>query len=160
MISKGRMAMDALKFLFKGQSKGELALRLAPDIMFGGLEAAMTPGDLGDKIIAGTGSAVGATTGGLLLGKLGRGNLLATQALDLAGSLSGDFAGRAGADAVLKGKDLVMGGKGQTPYERLSEQQQVDLRKAIKTQVLADLGLLPGSAQQYLTDPTTGMGVA
>ena len=37
----------------------------------GGLWQLYTPGDLGDKIIAGTASTLGGATGGLALGKLG-----------------------------------------------------------------------------------------
>ena len=55
-----RMAGAALgvgRSLFKGMGPADIALRLGPDAMFGVMEGAMTPGDLGDKIIAGTGSA-------------------------------------------------------------------------------------------------------
>ena len=47
-----------------------------------------------------------------------------------------------------------MGGKGQTPYEKLSETQMVDLQESAKAQLLAELGLLPGSTQSALVDPT------
>ena len=120
----------------------------------------MTPGDLGDKVIAGTGSALGGVSGGLLLGKLGGKSPMLTQALDMAGSIGGDFAGRAGADMIMRGKDKLMGGKGQNPYERLNEEQQQMLAENIRTQMLSELGLLPASAQQYFSDATTGMGVS
>ena len=97
-------------------------MRLAPDIMFGGLEAAMTPGDIGDKIIAGTGSAMGGALGGLALGKLGGKNQALGTALDMAGSIAGDFGGRAVSDAVLRGKDAITGGQGLTPYEKMSQE--------------------------------------
>lgn len=150
-----RMAGGSLKFLkslFAGQSPGEIALRLAPDIGFGVLEGAMTPGDLADKLIAGTGSAAGGVSGGLLLGKLGGKNQMLTQALDMAGSIGGDFAGRAGADVLMKAKDKVMGGKGQNPYDRMSEAQSKQFAEEIRSQLLAELGLLPGSTQSYLID--------
>ena len=66
----GRFAGNALKSLFKipgtdkFMSSGDIAARLAPDIMFGGLEAAMTPGDLADKLIAGGSTALGGSMGG------------------------------------------------------------------------------------------------
>ena len=53
-----------------------------------------------------------------------------------------------------------MGGKGQTPYERLSEEQQMMLAQQIEKQVLQAYGLLPGTRDQYFQDPTTGMGVS
>ncbi len=155
----GRFAGDALKWLFKDMGKGEIAMRIAPDLMFGGLEAAMTPGDIGDKVIAGTGSALGGSMGGVLLGKMGGTGALGT-VLDMAGSIGGDMVGREASSALLRGKDKLMGGEGRTPYEKMSEQQQLELLQAGKTQALAELGLLPGNFQEYLVDPTTGMGVS
>ena len=152
-----RLAGSALKYLFKGQGPGEIAMRVTPDILFGGLEAAMTPGDLGDKAIAGLSSATGGVTGGLLLGKLGGNNQMLSTALDMAGSIGGDFVGRSVGDAAMKGKDLVMGGKGQNPYERLNEEQQRLMMEDAKVQVLAELGLLPGGYQTALVDPTLAM---
>ena len=64
-------------------------------------------------------------------------------------------------DNVSRGKDLLMGGKGQTAWERMSEQQQAQYAAELEQQILAKYGLLiPGSREQYLVDPTTGMGVA
>tara|TARA_R100001129_G_C5317495_1_gene246798 strand:+ start:1592 stop:2086 length:495 start_codon:yes stop_codon:yes gene_type:complete len=161
LVAKGasktpRMALDALKFLFKGQTSPEIALRIAPDVLFGVLEGTMTPGDIGDKLIAGGGSALGSTVGGLTLGKLAGRNQLAGIALDTAGSLGGDFAGRAGADLILRGKDKLAGGEGLTPYENLGERQRQELTEQVQTQLLAELGLLPSSTQQYLVNPNIG----
>ena len=158
-VKGGRFAGDALKWLFKDMGKAEIAMRIAPDLMFGGLEAAMTPGDIGDKLIAGTGSALGGSLGGVALGKLGGPGALGT-VLDMAGSIGGDMIGREGASLILRGKDKLSGGQGLTPYEKMSEQQQLELLQAGKTQALAELGLLPGNYQEFLTDPSTGMGVS
>ena len=38
--------------------KDDILMTVAPDLLFGGITAATTEGDLGDKLIAGTGSAV------------------------------------------------------------------------------------------------------
>ena len=152
-MAKGKMAgqaLNALKSLFANQSPGEIALRLAPDIGFGVLEGVMTPGDIADKIIAGTSSGLGGASGGLLLGKLGGSNPMLTQALDMAGSIGGDFAGRAGGDLLMKGKDKLMGGKGQNPYERMGEAQQQQFAEDVRAQLLAELGLLPASTQSAL----------
>jgi len=157
VVKGGRFAGGALnglrKFLFAGQKGGDIAMRLAPDLMFGGLEMAMTPGDIGDKLIAGTGSALGGATGGLLLGKLGGKNQALATALDMAGSIGGDFVGRAGSDAALRSKDALFGsGRGLTPYERMNEEQQGLFAEQVRNQTLAQLGLLPGSTQSYLID--------
>ena len=148
-------ALNALKSLFAGQSNAEIALRLAPDIGFGVLEGVLTPGDLGDKIIAGSTSGLGGATGGLLLGKLGGKNPMLTQALDMAGSIGGDFAGRAGGDLIMRGKDKLMGGEGQNPYERLNAEQQEQFAESVRAQLLSEMGLLPTRTQQYLVDADT-----
>ena len=162
-MAKARMAgkaLEALKWLFKGDDAGQIALRVVPDVGFGVLEGALTPGDLGDKVIAGSSTALGGITGGVALGKLGMGNPIATQMLDLAGSVGGDFAGRAVGDQVQRGKDSLMGGKGQTAYERLSEEQFEQLKEEASRQALAELGLLPQGYQSALVDPYSGMGVS
>lgn len=157
-MAKGKMAgqaLNALKSLFAGQSAPEIALRLAPDIGFGVLEGVLTPGDLGDKIIAGGTSGLGGAAGGLLLGKLGGKNAMLTQALDMAGSIGGDFAGRAGGDLIMRGKDKLMGGEGLTPYERMNAQQQEQFAESVRAQLLSEMGLLPTRTQQYLVDADT-----
>ena len=162
-MAKARMAgkaLEALKWLFKDQGAGEIALRIVPDVGFGVLEGVLTPGDLGDKIIAGSGTALGGMTGGLALGKLGMGNPVATQMLDLAGSVGGDFAGRYVAEGLQRGKDKAMGGKGQTAYERMSEEQFEKMKEEASRQVLAEMGLLPQGYQTALVDPYAGMGVS
>ena len=156
----GRMAGTALnigKGLFKGMGPTEIVGRLAPDALFGVMEGAMTPGDLGDKIIAGSGAAIGGAAGGLALGKLG-GNTPAGFLLDMGGSIGGDMIGRMASDQVLRGKDAISGGKGRTPYEKMSDKQMEELIQSGKLQALAELGLLPSSTQQRLVDPSTGMG--
>jgi len=162
-MAKGRMAgkaLEALKWLFKGDDAGQIALRVIPDVGFGVLEGALTPGDLGDKIVAGAGTALGGVTGGAALGKLGGNSMAARQLLDLAGSVGGDFAGRYVAEGVQRGKDKVMGGKGQTAYERMSEEQFNVMKEEAARQALAELGLLPQGYQSALTDMYTGQGVS
>ena len=158
----GRAAGAALGLganLFKGMSKADIAMRLAPDAMFGVLEGTMTPGDLGDKVIAGAGSALGGGLGGLALGRLGGPGAMGT-VLDMAGSIGGDMLGREASTAILRGKDKLSGGQGLSPYEKMSEEQTKAMIQSGRAQALAELGLLPGSYQGYLTDPTTGMGVS
>tara|TARA_B100002019_G_scaffold249713_1_gene229217 strand:- start:39 stop:542 length:504 start_codon:yes stop_codon:yes gene_type:complete len=156
----GRFAGNALTNLFKipgtnqYMSKGDILFRLMPDAAFGVLEGTMTPGDIGDKLIAGTSTAVGGSMGGLALGRLGGKNQLLGQALDMAGSIAGDFGGRAVGEQLQRGKDKLAGGKGQSPYERLSEQDRQKLEQMIREdqtgRILAELGLLPASTQGAL----------
>ena len=70
-------------------------------------------------------------------------------------SVAGDYASMPVADIAMRGKDKVLGGEGETPYERLGRSQQEQLRQEITQQVLAAYGLLPGTRDQYLRpDPT------
>ena len=63
------------------------------------------------------------------------------------------------ADQLMRGKDKLMGGEGLTPYERLSVEQQEQMRQQITKQVMQAYGLMPGTRDRYFSDPTTGMGV-
>ena len=154
-MAKARMAgkaLEALKWLFKGDDAAQIAMRVVPDVGFGVLEGALTPGDIGDKLIAGSSTALGSLGGGIALGKLGRGNVAATQLLDMAGSVGGDFAGRAVGDSIQRGKDKIAGGKGQTAYERAGDAQYEAMKEEASRQVLAQLGLLPQGYQSALME--------
>jgi len=146
------------KALFGEMSKGQIASRLAPDAIFGGLAALQTPGDIGDKLVAGGASLVGGGLGGLALSRaagakgLGEGAQLAA---DFGGSILGDMGGMAVGDAVMRGKDKLMGGVGQTPYERMNAEQQKQFAEEIRRQTLAGAGLVPGVQQRYFDN--TGM---
>ena len=148
-----RMAGNAL---FGGMTKGQIASRLAPDAIFGGLAALQTPGDIGDKVIAGGASALGGGLGGLALGRaasrFGEG---ASLAADFAGSIGGDMVGMGIGDGIMRGKDRLAGGLGQTPYERMSAEQQAQFAAQIRQQTLSGAGLIPGVQQQYFDN--TGM---
>jgi hypothetical protein len=163
MIGKvGRFAGSAVKGLFRDPATkkymGNMALgeRLLPEVFYGGIEMALTPGDIGDKLIAGGSTVVGGGLGGLALGRLGGTNVNLARMLDMAGSIGGDMGGRVVAEKLQQGKDLAMGGKGQTPYEKLSAQDREALENMIRQdqtgKLLAELGLLPGSTQSYLYD--------
>lgn len=165
----GRFAMDAIKnsgkFLINnmGSSPGEIALRVVPDLGFAGLAMAQTPGDMGDKLIAGASQAAGGILGGVgaagAVRKMG-GNQAIQNLADMAGSVAGDFGGMAIGDNVSRGKDLLMGGKGQTAWERMGESEQSAYAKDLEQQILAQYGLIPGTREQYAVDPSSGMGVA
>ena len=102
----------------------------------------MTPGNIGDKLSAGAGTLVGGATGGLALGKLSK-NPAVSGALDIAGSIGGDFAGRAVSGEYQKLQDRALGGKGQTAYERSEEEYLTQFAADIRAQTLAELGLNP-----------------
>jgi hypothetical protein len=59
-----------------GVTAGNVAANFAPDAVFGVMQGAMTPGDLGDKLIAGGSTAIGGALGGVgavsALGKFGQ----------------------------------------------------------------------------------------
>ena len=154
-----RPAGKALQWLFsnyddvsktqKAMSGLDIGMRLFPDLLGTAINMGVTPGDLGDKLIAGGTQLTMGAGGGLLAGKLSR-NPVISGALDFGGSIAGDFASMPVADAMMRGKDKIAGGKGQTPYERLSEEQQKLLAQQIEKQVLQAYGLLPGTNEQYL----------
>ena len=140
-----RMAGDALKgtgkFLLNnaGSTKEAVAMRLAPDVAFGVLGGAMTPGDLGDKVIAGTAQAAGGALGGIGAGglarKVGLGEGLQIGA-DMIGSYAGDMAGFKAGDALMRVK-----GGGVTPYERQAMEADAQYRAQLEQELLAKYGL-------------------
>ena len=147
--------------VFGNMTRGQIATRLAPDVAFGVIGGAMTPGDLGDKLIAGGTQAIGGGIGGLAvgrgLGKIGAGETVQTIG-DFMGSYGGDFAGMAVGDTIMRGKDRLMGGAGQTPYERLSAEQQALLADQIRRQAVGGATLVPGFQEQF-SGLGTGLGV-
>ena len=135
---------------------GQLAMRLAPDVFFGGLAAMQTPGDLVDKLTAGGAQAIGGGLGGIALGRAAKAAKLGDGievAADMMGSIGGDYAGMYAGDALMRGKDKLFGGEGLSPYERMGKQQQEELRKQIEQDTLRKLGL---GGDEYLAQ--LGMG--
>ena len=139
------------KAIFGEMGKGQIAARLAPDVMFGGLAAATTPGDIGDKMIAGSASALGGGLGGIALGRAaGRFGDTAGMVADMAGSIGGDYAGMMVGDNLQRAKDKMSGGSGQTAYERMSAEQQAQFADQIRRQTMATGGLVPGVRDEFL----------
>ena len=147
-----KIGKGAMKMLFGDMSRGQIVGRLAPDALFGGFAAVTTPGDLGDKAIAGSTQFLGGGLGGLAtgraIGKLGGGET-AQMIGDFAGSFGGDYAGMAAGDAIQRGKDKLMGGEGLTAWERMGAEQQEQYAKELEQQILAKYGLIPGARDQY-----------
>ena len=143
--------------VFGNMTKGQIAQRLVPDAIFGGVAALQTPGDIGDKLVAGSASALGGGLGGLALGRAAeRFGPTASLAADFGGSILGDMGGMAVGDTIMRGKDKLMGGAGQTPYERMSTQQQAEFAEQIRRQTLAGAGLVPGVRDQFMYE--NGLG--
>ena len=122
-----------------GVTGGNLAANFAPDLVFGAMQGAMTPGDLGDKLIAGTTTAVGGALGGVgavsAMGKhaqTGGGRMLA----EFGGGMLGDMGGQMVGDTVLRAK-----GGGMTPWERLQQEGDQDYRQQLERQILAQYGI-------------------
>ena len=118
-------------------SKDELLMTVAPDLMFGGLAMATTEGDLGDKLLAGAGSAVGGVAGGLgARGVLGPKSGLGILATEMGGGIAGDMVGMGVADSLIRAKN-----GGMTPAEQKYAQQDQAYQQQIIDDFLAQNGL-------------------
>lgn len=148
-----RMAGQKLFNIFlKDIPKEQLIARLGMDAIGGGMSALYTPGDLGDKLIAGLTDAAFSAGGGLALGRVGSPKFrqgFGGTATDFVGSVGGMEVGRMVGDTLQRGKDKLMGGEGLTGYERLSKDQQLLMEEQLKQQVLQQYGLLPGIRPEY-----------
>ena len=122
-----------------GFTPTNIALNFGMDGAFGVLQGINTPGDLGDKIIAGTASGVGGALGGIgavsALGKH-RNNPAIRMLGEVGGGFGGDFAGQAVGDTAMRLK-----GGGTTPYEKLAASQDQEYRQQLEREILASLGL-------------------
>ena len=132
------------------KTAGEWGMRVAPDAIFGVMAGAMTPGDMGDKLIAGTTATVGGAAGGLagrgLIGGLNpklMKNPIVDISTEMLGGMSGDIAAQGVADGMLRAK-----GGGMTPYEKMAAEQQRELEQQILRQYLSGKGGYPSA------DPT------
>jgi hypothetical protein len=141
---KGKLGANFAK-AFPG-GKADIMGSVAPDIAFGVLTGAMTPGDLGDKVLAGTTDAVvgAGLTGGLrgVTGSTGwRGS-----AIEMGGGALTGFASQPVVDSVLRLK-----GGGQSPYDKLQDDQYAAVRREVEQDVLRQL--MSGSRSPVIGDP-------
>jgi len=112
-----------------------LGIRFVPDAIGGAMVGATTPGDLGDKVIAGTTDALAGVIGGVgLSGAIRRGGTLGIAA-DIAGSMGGAYGSMPIADQLLRAKDSMSGGSGQSPYDKLNEQRTKEIENALLTKL-------------------------
>ena len=148
-------------FLFGGIGKGELAARLSMDALGGVMAAAYTPGDIGDKAIAGLASTVGGAGGGLVATRLGSklspqlANGIGGIALDYAGSIGGDIGLSMLGEQAMKAKSYAMGQVYYSQFEKLCLEQQDQMRQALEQDIIAQYGIaVPGAPIRQLSDPT------
>lgn len=118
-------------------SNSDKAMMVAPDLLFGGMAAVMTPGDLGDKAIAGLGSAAGGIAGGIgLRGVLGPKSDLGKLGTEMVGGILGDQVGMGVADSIIRAKH-----GGMTPMEQQYAEQDAIYRQQLRDEFLAENGL-------------------
>ena len=112
-------------------------MMVAPDLLFGGMAAVMTPGDLGDKAIAGLGSAAGGIAGGVgLRGVLGPKSSLGVLSTEMIGGIGGDMIGMNVADSLIRAKN-----GGMTPAEAAYGAQDEAYKRQIIDEFLAQNGM-------------------
>ena len=99
----------------------------------------MTPGDVGDKLIAGTASAAGGGIGGIAAGRLANAAKLGQTAgflADMGGSIAGDMVGMKLADDAMRIK-----GGGTTPMEKEMLQQDAIYRAQLEQELMRKYGI-------------------
>ena len=117
----------------------EVGMTFGPDVFFGGMAAANTPGDFGDKLIAGGMSAAGGALGGVgLRGAIGSQNMGVNVMSEMMGGVGGDMLGQSTADSLMRLK-----GGGTTPYEKMAAEQQKQLEQDILRKYLSGKGGYP-----------------
>jgi len=129
-----RPAAQRLMQWAKSPAGMEALALYGPDALNTVAIAANTPGDLGDKLIAGVGTGGSMALGGYGARKLlkGRGGFGGALVGDMVGGEVGYHGGNAVSDALLRAK-----GGGTTPYEKLD----ADYRRQLEQQILAQHGL-------------------
>ena len=125
-----------------------IAGSVVPDIGFGAMSGMMQPGDLGDKLIAGTTDAVlGAGLTGGLRGVLGaRPGTALSNTIEMAGGLGSGMASYPVAEQLLRIK-----GGGQSPYDKLQTEQYAAMEQQIKDDLYAQM--MSGNRTPYIQDP-------
>ena len=139
-MAASKFATNAAALMPK--TAAEWGMRVAPDAIFGTIAGAMTPGDLGDKMIAGTAATAGGALGGLALrgavGGIAPGimkNAAADISSEMVGGIGGDMLAQGVADNILRVK-----GGGSTPYEKMAADQQRELEQQILRQYMSGKG--------------------
>ena len=149
-----RMAASGLKgaknFLIGDMSKGELIARLVPEGIGAGVSYAVTPGDWSDKAIAAGTQFVIPAASGMTAAKLGMGNQLASNVLDIGGSIAGSFAALPVEQEIQRAKNKLTKNEYKTAYELMDEEQQNLYAQQMEQQILESYGLIPSVRSDYI----------
>jgi hypothetical protein len=152
---KGKLGALGTRIMSSGavpRTMGQAVDRFAIDGLMGAAYGAMTPGDLGDKLIAGTTSAVGGAVGGMALrGAWSPTSTLGIQLAEVGGSVGGDMMANGISDGLLR-----MKGGGTTPYEKMAIEQQRQLEQQVFAQYMQGKGGYPPTSDPFLAG--TGLG--
>ena len=136
-IGRGLTVDGFKKNLGIPMTKSDIAMTVAPDLLFGGFAAATTEGDLVDKALAGAGSAVGGVAGGVgLRGVLGPKSGLGILGTELVGGMVGDQIGYGAAESLIRAKH-----GGMTPAEQRMAAADEAYKQQLYDQFLAEQGL-------------------
>ena len=118
-------------------TKGDIAMTVAPDLLFGGMSAINEEGDIVDKALAGAGSAIGGIAGGIgLRGALGPKSGLGILGTEMVGGMVGDQVGYGAAESLIRAKH-----GGMTPAEKQMAAADAAYRQQLYDQFLAEQGL-------------------
>ena len=137
-VKRGLLSGEGFKKnLGMPMTKEDIAMTVAPDLLFGGIAAATTEGDIIDKAIAGAGSAAGGIVGGVgLRGALGPKSGLGVLGTEMVGGIMGDQAGYGIANSLISAKH-----GGMTPAEKTAAGLDAQYKQQIIDQYLRDQGL-------------------
>ena len=119
-----------------------------PDVGFGVMSGMMQPGDLGDKLIAGTTDAVlGMGLTGGTRGFLGlRPGTALSNTIEMGGGMASGIASYPVSEALLRIK-----GGGQSPYDKLQTEQYAAMQQQVKDDLYAQM--MAGNRTPYIQDP-------
>ena len=125
-----------------------IAGSVLPDFGLGVMSGMMQPGDLGDKLIAGTTDAVlGMGLTGGTRGLLGlRPGTALSNTIELGGGMASGMASYPVAEQLLRIK-----GGGQSPYDKLQTEQYAAMEQQIKDDLYAQM--MSGNRTPYIQDP-------
>ena len=137
-IKRGLLSTDGFKKnLGMPMTKDDIMMAVAPDLLFGGLAAATTEGDIVDKAIAGVGSAAGGIVGGVGgRGLVGPKSGLGILGTEMIGGIVGDQMGTGIANSLIRAKH-----GGMTPAEQSYAEQGEAYKQAIIDEFLRENGL-------------------
>ena len=136
-------------------STGDKLMRFGMDGVYSVMGAAATPGDIGDKVIAGLGDFGLSAGTGVVLSAPFKNHPNAANAIDMVGSAVGWQLGQPAIKGTMRLKDKAMGGEGLSAYDRANLEYEQQLR----AQVIAELdaaGLLNPEMKSLVTNDNTG----